>query len=120
MSRRVVDVDGTIRYFNEHGQLHREDGPAIDHADGTREWYVDGKIHRTDGPAIERASGTRSWWVNGRRHRTDGPAIEWTDGTFGWYLYDERITFSEWLNRINISEEERTLLMIQYSDIREL
>jgi hypothetical protein len=24
---------------------HREDGPAIDHADGTRIWYRDGKVH---------------------------------------------------------------------------
>ena len=113
MSRRVVDDDGTIRYFNEHGQIHREDGPAVEDTDGTL-WYINNELHRTDGPAIECADGTRSWWVNGQRHRTDGPAIEWTDGTFGWFLYDEQYTFDEWINLIDASEEERTILALTY------
>jgi hypothetical protein len=41
------------------------DGPAIDWADGSKEWYVDGKLHRLDGPAREGADGTKSWWVDG-------------------------------------------------------
>jgi hypothetical protein len=30
-------------YFNSDGELHREGGPAIEHADGGKEWYVNGK-----------------------------------------------------------------------------
>ena len=43
--------------------------------------YVDvmGFKDRLDGPAVERANGTREWWVNGERHRFDGPAIECPD-----------------------------------------
>ncbi len=26
-----------------------------------------GEYHRIDGPAIERANGTREWWENGKR-----------------------------------------------------
>jgi hypothetical protein len=30
------------------GHLHREDGPAIIHANGTEEWWYMGLLHRTD------------------------------------------------------------------------
>ena len=44
-------------------------------------WYNDrGQFHRVDGPAIEYANGTKSWYLNGKLHREDGPAIEWADG----------------------------------------
>ena len=35
--------DGTIEYRNSKGELHREDGPAIELADGTKSWYINGK-----------------------------------------------------------------------------
>ena len=41
---------------------HRHDGPAIEYANGDKEWYVDNKRHRHDGPAIEWADGSKSWW----------------------------------------------------------
>ncbi len=31
------------RCWYRRGKLHREDGPAVEHADGTKEWYVSGK-----------------------------------------------------------------------------
>ena len=68
------------------GQLHRTDGPAVEYADGSREWWVSGQRHRTDGPAIEWANGTRFWHVNGQRHRADGPAVEWANGTRFWHV----------------------------------
>ena len=33
--------------------------------DGTKCWYLDGKRHREDGPAIEYADGDKSWFLNG-------------------------------------------------------
>ena len=68
------------------GQLHREDGPALEWADGFKEWYLNGQLHRTDGPAIEYANGDKSWFLNGKPHREDGPASEWADGNKYWYL----------------------------------
>ena len=35
--------------------------------DGDRCWYQNGKLHRLDGPAIEWADGTRQWWINGKQ-----------------------------------------------------
>ena len=40
---REVDRVGTVRYRNSDGFLHREDGPATEWEDGSREWYLDGK-----------------------------------------------------------------------------
>jgi hypothetical protein len=44
--------------------FHREDGPAIEYADGGKEWYLNGKCHREDGHAIEYADGSKSWYIN--------------------------------------------------------
>ena len=49
---------------NVGGELHREDGPAVEYADGTKHWYVDGKRHREDGPAVEYANGDKYWYVD--------------------------------------------------------
>jgi hypothetical protein len=81
----VEHADGTREWWL-NGELHREDGPAIEHADGTRSWRLHGKRHRDDGPATEGADGTREWWGHGKRHREDGPALERADGTRSWWL----------------------------------
>ena len=43
-------------------------------------------LHREDGPAIEYANGTKCYIKNGLRHREDGPAVEWNDGYKEWWL----------------------------------
>lgn len=43
----------TIGAKNEKGERHREDGPAVEYADGSKYWYQNGELHREDGPAIE-------------------------------------------------------------------
>lgn len=57
----------TRRLVDENDLLHSEDGPAIVHASGTREWWRHGLLHREDGPAIEYADGRTARWVHGRR-----------------------------------------------------
>ena len=32
---------------------------------GTKHWYLNGKRHREDGPAIEYANGDKEWCLNG-------------------------------------------------------
>jgi hypothetical protein len=54
-------------YKDENGELHREDGPAIEYSNGTKIWCWHGKYHRQDGPAIERADGTKFWYYHGQR-----------------------------------------------------
>ena len=56
---------------------------------GTKRWYLNGELHREDGPAIEGLNGYKSWYLNGKLHREDGPAIEGLDGYKEWYLKGE-------------------------------
>ena len=86
----TVDDTGTTTWHNELGQRHRTDGPAVEFANGDREWYVNGDLHRLDGPAVEYADGDQVWYVNGLYHRTDGPAIEHACGNRFWYQNGQR------------------------------
>ena len=52
-------------WTNENDLAHREDGPAIITADGTKYWCRNGRTHREDGPAIERSNGHNRWVVCG-------------------------------------------------------
>ncbi len=61
----IVDEDKNIYWSNDKDQLHRLDGPAVEYADGSKEWYVDGKLHRLDGPAVEYTDGHKAWYVIG-------------------------------------------------------
>lgn len=40
--RHQKQADGTVVYRDAQGRLHRDDGPAIERADGGRLWYIDG------------------------------------------------------------------------------
>jgi hypothetical protein len=62
----IVDKYGTKEWFLD-GKRHREDGPAIECADGAKFWYRNGKPHREDGPAVEVAEWSREWWFNGTK-----------------------------------------------------
>ena len=63
----TVDEFGTRFYSNSQGLRHRVHGPAIEWADGDKEWYLNNKLHRTDGPAIEWPDGTRVWYLDGQQ-----------------------------------------------------
>ena len=70
--------------------------------DGTF-YYSDKKMtkpHREDGPAIEWADGSKSWSLNGQRHREDGPAVEYANGTKYWYLNGQILSKAEWEKRV--------------------
>jgi antitoxin component YwqK of YwqJK toxin-antitoxin module len=93
-------ADGSKEWYL-NGKLHREDGPASEYANGSKEWYLNGKPHREDGPAAEYADGSKSWYRNDKLHREDGPAIEWPDGSKEWYLNGKRLTEEEFNARMN-------------------
>ena len=94
-------IEYTVRVYDSgkawwlNGKLHREDGPAIEGAEGDKCWYLNGKLHREGGPAVEEADGYKSWFLNDKRHREDGPAVEYADGTKYWYLNGEYVTEEE-------------------------
>ena len=95
----TVDKDGTTRWYNERGEYHRENGPAVEWSNGYKSWYINGKRHREDGPAIEHVEGGKSWFINGKLHREDGPAVEYFDGDKGWFINGKELIEKEFNNR---------------------
>ena len=65
----IIDTLGIFKEIKEEsGQTVGED---------TRYWFDNkGRYHREDGPAVEWANGNKAWYRNGKQHREDGPAIE--------------------------------------------
>jgi hypothetical protein len=57
----------TIRWYNDAGEIHRDDGPAVEYENGDKLWYINGKRHRIDGPAAEFIKGNNYWYLNGNK-----------------------------------------------------
>lgn len=68
MATEIEFVYGVKRWKNQKGELHREDGPAIEYPDG--DWI---------------------WAFNNRDHRICGPS-RWIDGDYGWWVGGKKIT----------------------------
>jgi hypothetical protein len=82
----TIDDKGTQRWYNEDGQLHREnDKPALVYKNGNQFWFKNGKRHRENGPAVIYHNGDQYWYLKGRRHREDGPAAIHANGDKCWY-----------------------------------
>lgn len=82
----------SVEWTDEDGRLHRDDGPAVIHHDGTQEWWQHGERHRDNGPAVVFLNGAQFWCRYGKLHREDGPAAVWPYGSRHWYWYGERVT----------------------------
>ena len=95
-----VGNDGTTIYCNHLDQVHRIHGPAYISC-GNRFWFNRGQLHREDGPAIEYFDGAKQWYRRGKRHRTDGPAIEFSNGTKYWFLDDQRLSKVQFHERVS-------------------
>lgn len=64
-SRRVEKSD-CVLYYNEKNELHREDGPAIEKTDGTKEWWVDGRNLTEEAFKLWRNNLPQKWvWADG-------------------------------------------------------
>ena len=46
-------------------RLYRENGPAVELANGAKAWYSCGKLHRLDGPALIFHDGEEEWYIHG-------------------------------------------------------
>jgi len=70
-------------------KFYYKDGTTSSKYDSSKE------VHRVDGPAIEHTNGAKHWATDDKRHRIDGPAIEWADGSKYWYVDDQHYTEKE-------------------------
>jgi hypothetical protein len=99
----MINDDGD-KFYSRNKEMtirHREDGPAIEYADGYKAWYINGKLHREGGPAVEYTSEAKSWYVKGKLHREDGPAIEHADGYKAWFINDKQYSEKEFNAKMN-------------------
>jgi hypothetical protein len=87
----------------------------VEYANGAKEWWLNSQLHRTDGPAIEHPDGYRAWYLNGKRHRTDGPAvINETDDQM-WYLDGHQYDLDHWLRETDdVSAEDKVMMKLKY------
>jgi hypothetical protein len=72
-------------------------------------------ILQPDGSYMD--GGGRVGWYNaaGERHKEDGPAVIYANGRSYWYLNSkEYYSFDEWLRALNISDEAKMMLRLQY------
>ncbi len=65
-----IDKNGNKYWTKNDGLLHRLDGPAMEWANGHKEWYKNGWIHRLGGPAIEHVDGRKEWWLKNKLYKT--------------------------------------------------
>ena len=78
---------------------------------GYKSWFLKVKglplwrRHREDGPAVEYANGNKHWFLNGKRHREDGPAVEDADGYKAWFLNGIKYTEAEWKAKLSPVKE---------------
>ena len=63
-----IDHEGNKFYYSDRAMVirHKLNGPAVEWADGDKEWSVNGTLHRGDGPAIMSALNGNKWFLNGR------------------------------------------------------
>ena len=56
--RNIISIefpDRSMRWYNNDGYLHREDGPAIEFYNGDKEWWINGKqIYCKDNKEFQR------------------------------------------------------------------
>src|SRR3954469_16273994 len=80
-----MNGEGVLEWRDDHGRLHRDDGPARVFPSGREEWYRQGKLNREGGPAVLHANGSEKWYVAGKRHRGAPPACSYVNGAEKWY-----------------------------------
>lgn len=87
----IKTTNNNITEWRANGELHREDGPAVEYPDGSRMWFINDNLHREDGPAIERPGGYREWWSHNKQY-----------------------TFDNWCFGLGISDEDKAVLILRY------
>lgn len=116
-STMKVLPNGDKEWRNEEGEFHREDGPAIENANGIKMWYKNGNRHREDGPAVEFVEGDKMWCLNGKLHRLDGPAYQDADGTVSWHIDGEGYLVADYCIKLygSLDHPKSIELILKYS-----
>ena len=73
--REIVDlIDNRTVWINDGKEAMEnllKNHPVRKIGNGSTRWYLNGQLHREDGPAVEYANGTKEWWVDGKHVKTE-------------------------------------------------
>jgi hypothetical protein len=73
-----------------------------------------GAVEQPDGSWLH-SDGDITWYnAAGEFHREDGPAIVFCNGGVHWMLNGHDDSFNDWCNKVNISDETKMMLRLQY------
>jgi hypothetical protein len=98
------------KYHRNETGLHRLDGPAVEHKNGHKEWWVNGLLHRLDGPAVETNKDMNSVYAVDNTSKTSlyeyypkicfggDPNEWWVDGVI-MPDYKQKILNVWWINK---------------------
>lgn len=64
-SRKYCQYNQRTVWYDDFGDRHRDDAPAIIWDSGVEEYYHHGMKHRVDGPAEIWPDGSVGYWING-------------------------------------------------------
>lgn len=67
----IVVLESIGKRWYKNGELHREDGPAVEDKNGYKEWHIEGKRHRINGPAVEWGVRHKEWYIEGKRYYSE-------------------------------------------------
>jgi len=96
-SKIKVDEYGNKRYFNDKGNHHRLDGPAIEDLNGIKFWYINENCHRNIDPSDEYSDGTKQWFFKGQSHRIGG---SFSSTQKYWYIHGKEYTKEKYFNKV--------------------
>lgn len=92
-SRRIREIAEVKGILVSYTKLIDGESTVFTYTSGTRCWYLNGTVwyHRIDGPAVEMANGDKQWHQNGKLHRLDGPAVDHVYGYKEWWVEGNNI-----------------------------
>ena len=64
---RPGELGTTVFFYDKNGRFHRDKGPAVLHANGSREYYRHGLLHNENGPARLMIDGRTEFWIAGKQ-----------------------------------------------------
>jgi hypothetical protein len=89
----------------------------MDKSSNSRDFVIDhfGAYEQSDGSYLD-DDGAITWYnEEGQYHREDGPALIYAcNGVMYWFINGANYTFADWLIELNITDEAKMLLRLQY------
>jgi hypothetical protein len=93
------------KFWRLNGLLHREDGPAVEYINESKQWWLNGRLHRKEGPAFIYNDGGKYWYLNGLLHRADGPAVIYSNGNEEYWLNHVFLNQEEWFQQLTTEQQ---------------